>query len=124
MVAQDAEHAVRRAERRERVGRRADVAVILRAPADVVAAQHDEIGTFGHQRRDGPRDVLVRDPDASMDVGEETDPKPRERRRQAGHAHGRARDGEFVTADRESVAGGADAGAGRSKRQRPERRAA
>ena len=48
VVAEDAEHAVWRGERRERVGGRVDVVAI--AAGDVVAAEHDQIRLLGHQR--------------------------------------------------------------------------
>jgi hypothetical protein len=104
MIAENAENALRRGERCQRRSRRFDVASVLRSPADVVAAEHDEVRTFGHHGRDGPRHVVVRDPDASVNVGEETDAqagerggKARNRERRPGHAQLMAADGEAVT---------------------------
>ena len=83
MVAEHAEHAVRRRQRAHRVGRRFDeVAValggVVSAPGDVVAAEHDEIRPFGHEQAGGRDDQLVRHDRAAVQIGHETDPEPGE----------------------------------------------
>ena len=75
VVAEDAEDAVRRRQRRERLGRRADVLAI--APRHVVAAEHDEIRAARPSARDRASDVVVRDPAAAVDVGEQADAQAR-----------------------------------------------
>ena len=48
VIAEHREHAVRRRQRRERVGRRLHEPPV--APGDVVAAEHDEVGRFRHEQ--------------------------------------------------------------------------
>ena len=100
VIAEDREDAVRRRQRRQRVGGRADVLPI--APRHVIAAEDDQIRPFLHQHRHGVRDVLVRDPAAAMDVGEQADPKSAEGRGKARHTDGFPRDPQLMALVRES----------------------
>ena len=78
VIAEDREDAMRRGQRRERFsGRHHERAV---APGDVIAAEHDEVGLGGHQQSHAAIDVVGGYPLAAMDVGEESDPKSRQRR--------------------------------------------
>jgi hypothetical protein len=95
VVAEDAVHAVGRRERCEAFCRPLDVLPV--APGDIVAAEHDEVWSFVHQPRHRLRHVLVRNPEAAMDVGEEADSEAVEGRRKTGHGHVRSRDQELVT---------------------------
>ena len=62
------------------------------APGDVVAAEDDEVGLLAPSAlATAARDVLVRDPAAAVDVGEQADAQSGERRRQAGDRQRRAR---------------------------------
>ncbi len=81
VIAEDSVDAVRRRQRRQRIGGGTDVLSV--APRHVIAAEHDQVGLFVHQQRHGVNHVVVRDPAAAVDVGEQSDLEAGQRRRQA-----------------------------------------
>ena len=66
------------------------------SPASASAAEDDEIGMLAHEQGDGARDVFVGDEPAAMDVGDQADAQPAERRGQTGDRHVLSRDRELV----------------------------
>ena len=72
MVAEDREHAVWRRKRRQGLGGTADVLPI--APRHVIAAENNQIRSFRHDQRHSSPNVFMRNPAASMDICEKTDP--------------------------------------------------
>ena len=81
MIAQHREDAVRRGQRRERLGNRRDETAI--APGDVVTAEDHEVRRLGDDHADGVIDDLVRHGVAAVKVRQEPDAKSGQRGRKA-----------------------------------------
>ena len=122
VVAQDAEHAVRRGEWSECLGRWIHVVPIT--PRDVVAAKDDEIGRFGHQGCHGAGDIVVRDEETAVSVCDEADAESRKRQRQSGDRNGRARNLQVMAFVRVTVRAGTGECAGAGDERALEERAA
>lgn len=71
VVAQHGEYAVRRTQFAECFGGRADVASI--APSDVVPTEHDQVGLFSDEGVGRLAHIVMRDPLASMNIGQQAD---------------------------------------------------
>ena len=82
MIPEDGEDAVRRRQRRERLGRRMHIALI--PPGHVVAAEENQVGPLRHEHIDRRHDRLVGDRLTAMQIREDADAESLQRIGQAG----------------------------------------